>query len=143
MDSVMWRQRSVDDVEDMARRQQWREQPRLGAGQPSLGTEIDKCGQQLDTAARVEMGSHLVQQENGQIAVAAQTQPGLRQHDANKVGLLPAGGAARRGLAVQAVDSDKVAAVRSDGGSTGYGVVVATGGQRVEQTMLDLHRGLG
>ena len=90
------------------------EQAGLGPGQPGLGAEVGEHGQQLRAAPRVEMGGDFVQEQHRQIAPAPLPQPRLGEEDADQIGLLPAGGAARGGLATPGVGGDEVAAVRPD-----------------------------
>ena len=59
----MWRQDSIGDVKDVARRQHGREQPLLGPGQPRLGPEIGQGDQEIGATARIEVGGDLVEQE--------------------------------------------------------------------------------
>jgi hypothetical protein len=100
----------MSDVEELAAAGEGREEGLVGAGEPALGTELDQALQEEGSAAGVEMGRHLVEEEDGEIAEAAAAEPSLGEDDADQEGLLAAGGAGGGGLA-RAVGGGEVAAV--------------------------------
>ncbi len=125
----------MSDVEELAAALEWGEERLLGAGEPALGTELDQALEEKGAAAGIEMGRHLVEEEDGQIAETTTAQAGLGQHDADEKGRLPASGAGGGGLA-RAVGGEEVAAVGAECRTAGLGIGGAGGGEALGQVLL-------
>src|SRR4029450_6498323 len=103
------------------------EQQFIGAGHEGLGAELAQLGKEPGPALGVEMGDHLVQQEQRGMAVEIVAhRPGMGQDGADQQGLLLAGGAVLGSHVLGAVRHQELAAMRTGERPAGRLVEAAT-----------------
>lgn len=115
---------------------------RIGAGHPDLGAERGEFIEQRDPAARIEMGDHLVEQQQRRDAGHLGDETCMGQHETDQERLLLAGRGVPGRHVLGRIDHIEIGEMRSLQGAAGGGVAGAAVPQLLAIAILDRGRRL-